>query len=213
MDGCQSQRPVQWFTDPGDGCERPAVLCWVGAASISLGSTVHLMETRIWLSCSYLDEAWAAGLPGGVPVVVSDYRWGPALRRDITTLVARSRAELEHVVATESQDPSALLIVDGSLQHHRPHERTVGVVKTCATRYLPDERPLMGLEPGWRSGAFTLAAVPAHEHPRLSTYVRLHPPEGADWAHGLVRVEAWSEEDLAVGGGGRFPLEAVPGIV
>ncbi|QYG91068.1 hypothetical protein HC251_00535 [Iamia sp. SCSIO 61187] len=128
------------------------------------------MEERLWIVCSDEDVEWAEGLPGGVPVVRTAALHAPGIRRDALRHLREVRAELERrvVSAHPHEGSDGLLVVDGSLLGHRPTARCIGVVKSCKTRYLGDERPLAALPPGSRTATLQLPPRTADETLRLT---------------------------------------------
>lgn len=190
-DGCQSQVLLQWRSD-ADG-RRPVTLCWAGAAAWVGPSTKPQVSTeRMWLGCSYRDEDWLRGVPTGLPVIASEFRFGGDVQKDLGRILRRVRSELEvHVVAEADPGAGGIVLADGGLLAHRVRPGTVGVVKTHRTRYVADERPLVRLAVGSRTAVFRLPGRTRTEQDRWSAYVRLNAPESGEAVRGLVRLEAW----------------------
>ena len=198
VDGIQAGRVATWRPAADGGPARPVLLMWAGAAAVAAPREVLDVRERIWLAPSYLDAEWAASVAHGVPVEPTRFRYAPEIRRDAIGVLREVRADLERQVAADlpRADPSTLVVLDGGLLGHEPRASTAGVIKTHRTRYAADETPLAQLEPGWRTGGFALPGRSQDEADRYSCYVRLRPPAGDDWAHGLVRLEAWAPADL-----------------
>lgn len=191
---------------------RPVLLLWAGAGAALVPRQLLRVEERLWIACSEGDVAWAEALPGGVPVVATPELFPVGIRRDGLRRLREVRAELERrvVAASVHEALGALLVIDGGLLGHQPVEGAVGAVKSCKTRYLSDERPLAGLPPGSRSATLELPSRSVDEAPRWTCYVRLHPPVGDDWAHGLVRLESWEHDDLDRGAAVAFAHRQLP---
>ena len=91
------------------------------------------------------------------------------------------------------------LVVDGSLggtlggdyeKYRNPN--IIGLVKSHQTQYfqLEEQRGILGLRPGERSGVFQ----PLGRTPVYSWYLRMRPNAGEDVYFGLIRVEAPAED-------------------
>lgn len=212
VDGCQGQVVATWMPGAAGGPMRPVMLLWAGAGAAVIPRELLWVEERLWIACSQEDVAWAEALPGGVPVVATPELYPVGIRRDGLRGLREVRAELERrvVAARVHKAAAALLVIDGSLLGHRPLDNAVGVVKSCKTRYLSDERPLAGLPPGSRTATLELPPRSADEAPRWTCYVRLHPPVGDDWTHGLVRLEAWKHDDLDRGAAAAYAHRQLP---
>ena len=208
-DGCQSAAVI----DCVGSARRPVLLLWAGATSLEpVHRVVGALIERLWLVCSVEDEEEVRSLPGGAPVMTVPALIPSGIRSDALKQLREVRAHFERVVIrTTATD--GLLMVDGSLLTlgSEPVSRTIGVSKSCRTRYLEDERPLVQLPEGHTSRSFVLSRRSVLEADRVSAYLRLHPPAGDDWTHGLIRVEAYSEDDLAAGVAAAFATRQHPG--
>ncbi len=191
-----------------DGIQPAArALCWRGGRPIGFiyvaagcihppTGAVRAHEERLLLVASHLDESWVAEVSGGVPVAVVRERYPAELVEAINAIHRRLRHRLERDVLAAVRTPGRLVVADGHLADIPPGAGAVaGVVKSHPRQYLGDEREVASLREGELSTPFLLPAVRDGELDRCSAYLRLHPAEGAEWSHGLIRLEA-SEERL-----------------
>ena len=210
-DGCQSASVCAYVGSPA----RPVLIMWASARSLDpLQRNSGASDQRIWLSCSTEDVSWAEKLPGGLQVLAVPSLWSWGIRCDALDMLRRVRAELEVAVINATHPGDAPFLIDGSLLNLGPSPVAgrIGVVKTLRTRYLADERPLAALPEGHRSATFELLPRTVDEPARHSCYLRLRPPQGDDWGHGLIRLEAYSENDLARGASAAFSWRQTRGF-
>ncbi|MCC7053727.1 MAG: hypothetical protein IT355_10705 [Gemmatimonadaceae bacterium] len=123
-----------------------------------------------------------------------------ALLRQALDGLSRVRNDLERDMGEAwcSAHPSRALYVDGSLRSSRAMLRStgvVGVVKSHATLYLPDDAlPLVtSLASGQRTSCITAFGGDGNPH-FLTWYLRLRSASGHDPFFGLVRVETGARE-------------------
>jgi hypothetical protein len=110
----------------------------------------------------------------------------------ISTVRGRLESELASRWVAENSGSDEWLLVDGSLQSdYGEAGNIIGVTKSHGTQYLTwdEQRVVLGLRPGERSGAF-VPIVRSRRRPVYSWYLRMHPSEGKDVYFGLIRVEA-----------------------
>jgi hypothetical protein len=210
-DGCQAAAVAAYVGSP----KRPVLLLWAAATAIEpTCKGAGASGQRLWLSCSAPDVPWARELPGGLQVVPVASLWSRGIRCDALEMLRSVRSELEVAVINGSDPGDAPFLIDGSLLNLGPNPVAgrIGVVKTLGTRYLADERPLAELPEGNRSATFELLPRTVTETRRFSCYLRLRPPQGDDWGHGLIRLEAYSEEDLERGGSAAFSWRQPAGV-
>lgn len=192
IDGVQPPPRVACWRDG-----RPVGFLYVAAGCVDPASEKGLaLEERLLLVVSHLDETWARGLGGGVPVAVLRERYPAELVASISELHRRLRQRLERDVLGLVRAAGRTVVVDGHIRDVPPGEGAVaGVVKSHPLQYLGDEREIACLLEGELSTPFVLPAAREGEVDRFSAYLRLHRSEGAEWSHGLVRLET-TKEDL-----------------
>ncbi len=209
VDGVRRIDATVWLdgTDldrPGDGASQlqPGVAVSYAAGVVRCDrrrGTAEVVATAVRRSVFTATGAVPAGDRLGQGIW--GYTFHPVERIDAADLGQLSRAvqpaltalEVELSHSTRADDD--LLVVDGPLRGRGELPRTVGYVKTHATRYLPPEpAAVIGrLRPGQRTPVFRFGA----EWQRYSWYLRLPGPPGSPWA-GVVRVEASTELTPAV---------------
>lgn len=185
LDGCQSSR-ILTYRD-----HRPVILWWAAAAVVAPGRPLRclgLAET-VALSCSYVDGAWAASLPGGVSVEPVDAVAPWEVEAAIANLIDERRRRFEVGLSAEVAAGDGVVVVDGDLRA-KPHRADLaGCAKTFDGVYLADESSVFSLAEGWRSPIMRLPAMRQAEADRYSAYVRLFDATHEWWGFGLVRVE------------------------
>jgi hypothetical protein len=196
LDGIQASRTIY-------RSYRPIVFQQATAAAIGAPAVGQRRPWRVGLSefaaiASPVDTPRLrdCGLPERLIVEVDDGA-PEALAAQAKERLGEVRARLERELCARvlEERPGGYVVVDGSLSGHVVDERVCGVVKTCSSRYLEDERVLYDLRVGERTDAIR---VRLHDGRQVaSCYLRLrsawprHP-----WAYGLVRVEAYDAELL-----------------
>lgn len=220
-----SPAPVGGWEEPApafaDGCQaalllagperRPMLLLWASAVAMTIDQRRIAHREETWLCCSAIDVEYVAGLPGVPEVRVVASLLAPDIRRDALAQLRERRAEMEHEVVAELALESWPLLVDGTLLGHTARAGVVaGVVKSHATRYLGDETGLERLEVGHMGPLLRLPPRTVTEPERWSAFLRLHPPNGDNWTHGLIRLEAWDREVLAPAGAAAFAHRQSP---
>lgn len=182
---------------------RPIYLTWQAAGAVGAQGRLLGLKERLTLVCSTADRAWVDGvntMDNPLPVQELPPTLPFDLERAAYATVGDWRDRLERALVEELVDAgTGPLVVDGSLRDRPHHPALHAVVKdVTSTRYLPDEQQLFGLPAGWRSPIFKLAPGGRSGGPveRYSCYVRLHDARHRGWAHGLIRIEAFSPESL-----------------
>jgi hypothetical protein len=185
LDGCQASRILTYRE------HRPLVLWWAAAAVVAPGRPLRCLglAEAVALSCSYVDGAWAASLPGGVPVEAVDAVAPWEVEAAIANVIDDRRRTFEIGLSAEVAAGVGVVLVDGDLRAkpHRPD--LVACAKTFDGVYLADESSVFSLAEGWRSPIMRLPAMRQSEADRYSAYVRLFDATHDWWGFGLVRIE------------------------
>lgn len=185
MDGIQHHRVLNYRD------HRPIVASFVAAGAVhpDTGDPIALDE-RLALHCSQRDLPWLTrttntSIPIEPVATVDPREAGAAVAEQIARLRQAAETRLvRRLLPPLSQD--TYVVVDGSLRPHAVDRRCVGVVKSTATRYLPDEHDdVQRLGEGQVSRRFRTPYA-------VSAYLRLTHTEQRPWDHGLVRLETYS---------------------
>ena len=178
---------------------RPVVVSYTAAGAVGHRAKLIDIEETLAVVASNADVDWieevnAAEHP--MPVIALDPTSPPLVERAAVQKLGALRAECELVLTRRLlEDAVGKFVVDGSLLRRPTSPHLYGVVKTTETRYLPDEAILYGLRSGWRSPIFRIPSQMGTDE-RYSCYLRLHDAARAGWAHGLIRLEAFTADGL-----------------
>jgi hypothetical protein len=181
---------------------RPVYLSYVGAGAVD-GERRPIAD--LWdlqIVCSHMDREWVDTLGTTIPVDEHAYDAPPDVEKAALQSLGGNRAVLEarlvdQLLEGDRSAADGMIVVDGALGLRTTNARMTGVVKSHGTKYLPDERVLYGLPAGWRSPRFKIPAGAAGgRSARYSTYVRLFNADHHAWAFGLIRLEAYTLDDL-----------------
>ena len=190
---------AQIWVDEGDGSVTPG-LCASYAAGVvccCLDDGAHLTASTVRRSLvtaakaaqkiitsagDYAVVVAGTARPGAAPAQVLS----AALQVDL----ARAEAEVAAKAHAASDQPDALLVLDGPLRGPHPLPRALGFVKTHHSSYLPLELGAVvgGLMAGERTPVFRIE----RPFPVYSCYLRLPGGSTAPWA-GIARVECGGE--------------------
>jgi hypothetical protein len=175
---------------------RPVVLQYSAAAAVGEGGVVAAISEKLEIVHSVLDTEWALEVADSIHrVTVENTAPHDVIVAQVQHLRAE-RVERERVVVETAAGGDGWLILDGSLIGRPVREGVVGVVKTTARRYLPDEAQLWKLEQGWRSSRFVIPAGVESPEKRFSCYLRLFDSRNHGWDFGLIRLEAFDADVL-----------------
>lgn len=177
---------------------RPVYLTYVAAGAVSAAGHPLRVRERLSVVASNLDAEWVEGLGTEIPFVSLAEERPDLLANRAVELIGGERENLERALVEDLVDDGEFpLLVDGGLVGRPVRPEVVGVVKTVARRYLPDESLLWGLPAGWRSPRFR---IPTGTHgvtsDRYSCYLRLHSASDRAWDFALIRLEAFTPEIL-----------------
>jgi hypothetical protein len=175
---------------------RPVYLTYVAAGAVSPSGRPLRVRERLSVVASRLDTEWVEGIGTDIPMVTLDEERPDLLATRAVELIGGERENLERALVEDLVDDGEFpLLVDGSLVGRPVRPEIVGVVKTVARRYLPDESVLWGLPAGWRSPRFRIpAGAQGVTADRYSCYLRLHSASARAWDFALVRLEAFTPE-------------------
>jgi hypothetical protein len=189
VDGVQSSVTLRHIE------HRPVVLQYSAAAAVGEGGVVAAISEKLEIVHSMVDTEWALEVADGIHRVTVE----PSAPHDVIVAQVQhlraERVERERVVV-ETAAGDGWLILDGSLIGRPVREGVVGVVKTTARRYLPDEAQLWKLQEGWRSSRFLIPAGVESPQDRYSCYLRLFDSRSQGWDFGLIRLEAFEADTL-----------------
>lgn len=189
VDGVQSSVTLRHIE------HRPVVLQYSAAAAVGEGGVVAAISEKLEIVHSMVDTEWALEVADGIHrVTVETSAPHDVIVAQVQHLRAE-RVERERVVV-ETAAGDGWLILDGSLIGRPVREGVVGVVKTTARRYLPDEAQLWKLQEGWRSSRFLIPAGVESPQDRFSCYLRLFDSRSHGWDFGLIRLEAFDADTL-----------------
>jgi hypothetical protein len=197
VDGMQRRAVVRTCHGPTGSSRvggRPIVINQTAAASCPPDARPDRMRSRLWLSVSYLDEAFVRDRIGGeLPLVVFDEHDPRALAIATDGHCREVRATLEHQLADELLDAhrdDRLIVVDGSIADLPPNERLAGVVKdVTTTQWLADRSLVEDIDHAHLSPGFLIVSPTRRQIDRNSALLRLNPRGLEAWEHGLVRLE------------------------
>ena len=175
---------------------RPVYLSFVSAGAVDGACRPLDVEETLKLVCSHLDRDYVESLRSTVPVHPLASELPPDVERSAHQQLGGDRADHETTVVQRALNRGGFVVVDGGLSARSESAAIGGVVKTDATKYLPDERVLYSLPAGWRSPRFKIPAGRGADVERWSCYVRLHPAEQHHWTFGLIRLETFSLDML-----------------
>lgn len=174
---------------------RPVYLMYVAAGSVKSPRQPNALKEVLWLVCSEADALWARSLSHDVTVVTLAETDPEAVEAAAHALLGTTRARFEKDLIRQLVAAGRVpLVVDGALAGRQPHDGLLGVVKTTATQYLPDERVIANLRHGWRSPIFEITEGAEGQPGRYSAYLRLFDASTHGWRFGLIRLEAFSAE-------------------
>ena len=188
VDGIQRILPITYVAG------RPIVLVHAGAAAVDRTGRPLVVDERAAVICAEADLANVDGVAANSPPVRTVADGEPwEVESAVVAEIAEVRRSAERAAATRSLEQlTGAILVDGSVVGWPRDDRVVGVAKSVGRRWLPDERLLYELPPGWRSPRFEIGG----RHPRASCYLRLVDAGGQRWSHGLVRLEAHDLDTL-----------------
>lgn len=182
--------------------QRPVYLTYQAAGAVGAGSKLAGVREKLAILCSGADIDWVDTVNTGaspVPVVELAVTAPPDVERAAHSYVGETRELLEHELVDDLVAEGRLpLVADGSLLKRVASPHLYGVVKNATrTKYLDDESSVWSLPAGWRTARFKLpAGTDGCLHDRYSCYVRLHDARARGWAHGLIRLEAFTPDNL-----------------
>ena len=113
--------------------------------------------------------------------------------------IASLRSELESnvVINVFTNDPSSLVVLDGSISNLLVQSNIVGVVKSTNSKYLKNESAIFTLAEGEISDIFSINKKYDGESKVIySCYLRLFTNNEMAWNYGLVRLESYFPENL-----------------
>lgn len=178
---------------------RPVVVSYTAAGAIGAGAKLIGLREQLAIVASEADAQWLSEVnagPGRLPILELEATSPPLVERAAVQKLTSMRTECELGLGQDLlEEAVGPFVVDGSLLRRTTSPHIYGVVKTTETRYLPDETILYGLRRGWRSPIFKIAPQMGTAE-RYSCYVRLHDASRAGWAHGLIRIEAFTPDGL-----------------
>lgn len=177
---------------------RPVTLSYIAAGCISPAGAMLAVKENLTILASALDTEWFASLGTTIPLVTLPATGPEDVLRATLAHVSDARDSLERQLVVDLLDAGSVpVIADGSLTKRPARSGVVGVVKTTRRQYLADETVLWGLPAGYRSPRFRIPAgsqgVPID---RFSCYVRLQDASRRGWDFGLIRLEAFSADEL-----------------
>lgn len=192
VDGIQSNLCITYRS------HRPVFLSYVAAGCLAPSGFLVDTSEKFFVLASHEDRDWFDSLETSIPLVELSESSPESVLRAASAYVSDTRDGLERSLVDGLLDAGTTsLVVDGSLTKRPARTGVVGVVKTTRRQYLTDESVLSGLPAGFRSPRFRIPAgsqgVPVD---RFSCYLRLQDASRQAWDFGLVRLEAFSADEL-----------------